>query len=291
MRAINPRVDESIARAAEIISNDEDALDYLASRFLDDARLMRSVENPEGEKSERRKLDAAAYSAAALLEYPIGLRRRMIIEAIRREHAARLSRGSGREQITSTHIASVEGLLGERASGKHITLPGGLDAWREFDAIVFAPSRRGGESTVAVLYEHEISSAHPRVETSGFHITLERNQPSHLLESIISRAREEKKRLGRDWIIVALDEGALPDRLIIRPRRAGERARVFGQRKTKKLKNLMIDHRIPASRRRAWPVVTTPDDRYVWSPGLPPALEFAARDKSTRLAILRASNI
>jgi tRNA(Ile)-lysidine synthase len=291
LRAINPRVVESIARAAEIISNDEDALDYLASRLLDDARLMRNAESLGDDGREGRGSGAAAYSASALLEHPVGLRRRMIIEAIRREQSARLIRGSGGAQITSTHIASVESLLGERASGKRVTLPGGLDAWREFDAIVFARSARGGLSSAGVAYEYEISGEHPRVEAGGFHLTLERNHPSHLLESLINRAREQKQRLGRDWVIAALDERALPDRLIVRPRRPGERARVLGQPKTKKLKNLMIDHRIPSSLRRTWPIVTTPDDRYVWSPGLPPALDFAARDKSTRLAILRASNI
>ena len=97
---------------------------------------------------------------------------------------------------------------------------------------------------------------------------------------------------GRDWMSVALDDRALPEELVIRPRLRGQRAHVFGQRKTIKLKNLMIDHRIPSSRRATWPLVTTPDGVYIWSPGLPPALEFAAhdetRDVAQRLAILRA---
>jgi hypothetical protein len=57
------------------------------------------------------------------------------------------------------------------------------------------------------------------------------------------------------------------------------------------LKNLMIDHRIPSSRRATWPIVLTTDGRYIWSPGLPPSLEFAARADSQGLAILRASAI
>jgi tRNA(Ile)-lysidine synthase len=294
LRAINPRVVESIARAAEIISSDEEALDHLALSLLDGARLTRGVEGLGEEENGQIRLKVAAYSAAALLEQPVGLRRRMVAEAIRREQAACLSRNPlrpVRSQITSAHIAAVESLLGGHASGKRITLPGGLQAWREFDSIVFMTPARGGQSNDAVEYEYEISGSHPRLAVSGFQLTLERDQPSHLLESIINRAREGKRRLGRDWMIVALDEGPLPDRLIVRPRRAGARARVLGQRKTKKLKNLMIDHKIPPSRRNAWPVVTTPDDRYVWSPGLPPSFEFAARDKSTRLAILRASDI
>jgi tRNA(Ile)-lysidine synthetase-like protein len=296
MRAINPRVVESIARAAEIISSDEDALNHLASRLLDDARLKRGVDNPGDEKSETFNVKAGAYSAAALLEQPSGIRRRMLIEAIRRERAANARRNSAgaqitSTQITSTHIASVEGLLSEQASGKRIVLPDGLEAWREFDAIIFVASTRCNEPTGSGEYKFEIGGARTQIEAGGIHFSLERSQPRHLLEPIINQARDERHLLGRDWVIVALDESTLPDRLIIRPRRAGERARVIGQRKTKKLKNLMIDHRIPPSRRSAWPVVTTPDDLYVWSPGLPPAVEFAARDKSTCLAILRASNI
>jgi tRNA(Ile)-lysidine synthase len=76
--------------------------------------------------------------------------------------------------------------------------------------------------------------------------------------------------------------------LAVRPRRPGERAHVLGQKKTIKLKNLMIDHRIPSSRRADWPLVTTLDGSYVWSPGLPPASKFAAHHETQRVAILRA---
>ncbi|MFP5264895.1 MAG: tRNA lysidine(34) synthetase TilS [Blastocatellia bacterium] len=289
LRAINPRAVESIARAAEIIASDDDALDRIASVLLDAACVARSADGMENEKGGGPRLKATAYSAAAIVEQPEGLRRRMIIEAVRRGRAARQPRYAAGAEITSAHIASVEDLLGEQASGKRVTLPGGLDAWREFGAIVFVPS--AGGRAAGVGYEYEIGGPHSRVEAGGFHISLERDRPSRMLESIINQARERRRLTGNDWMVAALDEGALPDRLIVRPRRAGERARVLGQRKTKKLKNLMIDHKIPPSRRTAWPVVTTPDDRYVWSPGLPPALEYAARDKSTRLAILRASDI
>ena len=110
--------------------------------------------------------------------------------------------------------------------------------------------------------------------------------------SMIEQAQLEAKRIGRDWMSVALDDDALPESLVIRPRLPGERAQVIGHRQLIKLKNLMIDHRIPSSRRATWPLVTTPDGLYIWSPGLPPALEFAAhdetRDVAQSLAILRA---
>jgi tRNA(Ile)-lysidine synthetase-like protein len=92
-------------------------------------------------------------------------------------------------------------------------------------------------------------------------------------------------------MMAVLDDDALPAKLIVCPRPRGARARVAGHDQTIKLKKLMIDHTIPASRRPVWPVVLTPDDRYVWSPGLPPAVDFAARGKTRHLALVRALNL
>jgi tRNA(Ile)-lysidine synthase len=122
-------------------------------------------------------------------------------------------------------------------------------------------------------------------------ITLTRGRPGETLAASLAEARRERERAGRDWMVAVLDAAALPHRLIVRPRIAGERAAVLGGRRTKKLKNLMIDHKIPSSLRAVWPVVATPDGRYVWSPGLPPDVEFAAHDETSGLAILRASGI
>ena len=290
MTAINPRVVESIARAAENLASDQDALDSLSKSLLDNALIesriesrIESMDNPD--HSPDHDEDSAAYSATALLEQPPGMRRRMIIEALR------LARGTTGVDfagggVSSTHVRAVEALLSPAASGKRITLPGGLEVWREFNSLVL---RRSGVGPGA--YQIAIGASDTEVQAGGFGFTLERDQPGALLKSVIATTQRKKARLGLDWMSVALTDSALPDCLIIRPRQSGERAHVVGQPKTKKLKNLMIDHRIPSSRRANWPLVTTPDGRYVWSPGLPPALEFAARDESRRLAVLRASAI
>jgi tRNA(Ile)-lysidine synthase len=268
LRSINPRVVESIARAAQVIAADEDALNQLAAKFLDEARLNQSRE-------------LAAYRVAALLDQPVGLRRRMLISAINRVRAR------NGEEITSTHIAAVERLLANRMSGKRIELPCGLAIWREFDRLVFTRLT----DTARAAEAGELSVASPQVEAGGLRLILERGQSGCMLKTVIEQAEREKQTTGQDWFIAALDDEAMPDRLAVRPRRPSESALVAGQQKIKKLKNLMIDHKIPSSRRRFWPVVTTPDDRYIWSPGLPPAIEFAATDKTRRLAILRASTI
>lgn len=284
LRSINRRAVESIARAAEIIATDQDALDLMASRLLDQALITDRTIN--GTDSIEKRMTC---SVERLLAAPAGLRQRMIIEAINRVRAANVENRS--EQITSAHIRSAERLLEENMSGSRIELPGGLAVWREFDTLVFVYSAESAEVFESKLYERELNVIRTSVEADGFVLLLERGQPVHLAESLIEQARKEKKKTGRDWLLAALDDRVLPERLRVRPRRPGERALVCGQQKIKKLKNLMIDHKIPSSRRRFWPVVTTPDDRYVWSPGLPPAKEFAAHDETQRLAILRASTV
>ena len=291
LREINPRVVESIARTAEIIAGDQDALDLIAGSLLDKAREASPGAEDEHQvgKIEEDSLNrTAAYRVEALVAQPAGLRGRMLIEAIKRQRLALRSEGrdSPANEIDSSHIAAVEGLLGPDVSGKRITLPDGLEVWREFGQLVFTSS--SGVDRKPVPYEVEISVDHPLIEAGGLQITLEW-QSSAALEGALEQAKRLKRLVGNDWMMAALDRSLLPDRLIVRPRRKGERAHVAGQRGTKKLKKLMIDHRIPSSVRAQWPVVTTPDARYVWSPGLPPSVEFAASDETLGLAILRAS--
>ncbi|MEK6407462.1 MAG: tRNA lysidine(34) synthetase TilS [Acidobacteriota bacterium] len=281
LRAINPRIVESIARASENIAGDHDVLDHLASALLKKASLASNAQAVDRA--------TAAYSVTELLKQPAGMRQRMIIEAIRLTRAG--ATGERREdagEITSTHFTAVEALLEPNASGKHVTLPGTLEVWREFDALVLKPH---APDIAGVPYQIAISPACPDAEAGGFALTLHRGQSSDLLAPTVEETQREAKRNGRDWMMVALDDDALPESLIIRSRRAGERAHVIGQRRTIKLKNLMIDHRIPSSRRSTWPLVTTPDGCYVWSPGLPPAVKYAAHDESNGLAIMRASAI
>jgi tRNA(Ile)-lysidine synthetase-like protein len=258
LRAINPRVIESIARAAEAVAADQDALARVTCSLLDQARE-----------------SAHAYRIVCFVDQPEGLRRRMIIEAARK---------AGNE-VAASHVIAIEELIIKGRSGNRMPLPGGAEVWREFELVVFGVRREPD----SLAYELEIDEDGGCVRSGGIEITLSRDVPGEKFEEVLAEARRERERTGRDWMMAALDEATLPERLTVRPRRRGERAEVVGQSKTKKLKNLMIDHKIPSSRRFTWPVVATPDGLYVWSPGLPPSSNFAARGRADGLAILRAS--
>jgi tRNA(Ile)-lysidine synthetase-like protein len=280
LAAINPRIIESISRAAEHIAGDQDVLDDLALSLLSKTRVGLDV------RSGVENGTIAVYSVPGLLEQKVGLRRRMIIEAIRLARAAaECEECEPGGEVTSVHVEAVDALLTQNATSKHIVLPGLLEAWLEYDTLVFRRSK------VKAGYLLSISSEHPAVEADGFAFSLQRGLPAKQLWSVLEAGRQEVKAGRRDWMTVALDDRVLPDDLVIRPRLRGERAQVLGRRRTIKLKKLMIDHRIPSSRRATWPLVTTPDGSYIWSPGLPPAVEFAAHDKTESLAIVRASAI
>lgn len=280
LKILNPRIVEAIGRAAENLAGDQEVLDRLASSLLEETRL--ATENG------RNNNGAFAFSVTGMRKQHTAMRRRMIIEAINlvRSRVALEIDDIDAHEVTSVHVAAVERLLKPSASGKQVALPGGLDVWREFDALVFKPrARQTGDSHL----NPAISSASPATEAFGFAFTLERSQPADVLTATIEETQLEAQRTGSDWMRVALDDERLPESLLIRARLPGERAQVVGHQKLIKLKNLMIDHRIPSSRRANWPIVTTPDGCYVWSPGLPPALKFAARDGTKRIAIMRAS--
>ena len=276
---INPQIVESIFRATQNIAGDEDLLNSLAESALARARL--PVSNSIGEPG------LGSYSVAAILDQPAGMRRRIVAEAIRLVRRGPGSVSGVHAQITAAHLAAVERLLNPGSSGKRVILPGALEVWREYDALVL----RRSHSVFDGGYELELSAGHPVAEACGFALNLQRGLSVTVLDSIIAKNRPGKHHGGLDWMNVALDDEKLPERLHIRTRVRGERACVIGQHRTIKLKNLMIDHRIPSSRRATWPIVLTPDGRYIWSPGLPPSLEFAARADSQGLAILRASAI
>ena len=280
LRSINPRVVESLSRAAENIALDQDVMDNLANARLKRAQLESDSWNGAGDE-----LDITC-SVTTLLSQPAAIRRRMIIEAIRqaRARAKSVDNESGGE-LGQAHISAIESLLTKKRSGKHIALPGGLEAWRDSDALVLRIATPEGS------YLSELSSSCTNVEAGGFVFSLRRGSDAESRESIVDEVKGHKQTTGRDWCAVALDDDVLPDRLIIRPRLRGERAHVIGRRRTIKLKNLMIDHRIPSSRRASWPIVATPDGAYIWSPGLPPTVEFAAHDNTKAVASLRASAV
>jgi tRNA(Ile)-lysidine synthase len=288
LKGLNRGAVQSIARAAAILAGEHHLLEVQARSSLAAARSLVG--------SERSPQTEARYLVKTFLAQPEPIRRQMIIEAV-----ARLRDGSG-GQLTAQQVSALEQLLEENKSGKRVEIARGFTAWREFDQLVLlrrpktVPGRADEEGSVGRVLDRsradqagvELNRLNTAVDFGGLRLTVERGRDAALVSAAMAEANRSREN-GRNWMIAILDEEGLPENLRVRPRRAGERVTVKGRTGTKRLKSLMIDHRIPPSRRASWPVVTTPDDRYIWSPGLPLAEEFAVRDRSRSIAILRAS--
>lgn len=278
LEQMNPKAVRSVARAAASLSQQHEFLEEYADAVLEQAAV----------SSQRCRSDENRYTIETFVRQPRAIRNVMILRAVSR---ASIYVRNDSVQITSKHIEAVDGLLTSGVSGKHLELPGGVEVWCERDVLLIKADSQGpvssGNSGTAVL---ELGAAGSVAEFFGWRISAASGLAAGSFEGLLEAARNLAESAGRDWMMALLSEVELPRRLLIRTRRPGERVLALGRAKTKKLKKLMIDHKIPSSRRSGWPVVTTPDDRYVWSPGLPPSAEFAARKDCPSLVVLQASS-
>ncbi len=197
--------------------------------------------------------------ASELLRLHPALRRRLLREAIKR------ARGNLR-RITFVNIE--EALrLAETTSGKELSLPGGLVVRREFDKLL-VEKRRG-----PVEYEY-------RLELPG---AVDVKEAGCRIEAEVVGAGATA---GENAVLL---DGALIGRtLVVRNRRPGDRLELEG--KSVKLKKLLIERKVPLSRRRALPVLAT-DNQVIWVPGLPPARNYRAPEGAERSLLLRAISL
>ncbi len=87
---------------------------------------------------------------------------------------------------------------------------------------------------------------------------------------------------------VAFDAGQLRFPLSVRPLRAGDRVRPFGLAADKKIKEILIDRKVPREERWGRPVVCDAGGRIVWIPGVLRSADAAVTPSTRRTIVLRA---
>jgi tRNA(Ile)-lysidine synthase len=201
-----------------------------------------------------------------------------------------------RGRFTSRHIESVTKLAAEGASNQRVHLPQGLTVIRQFDRLCFlrpaapAPShRRGpaeGSSTVTgdlnvPAYEYDVKL--PASSGVGGQVWVCETQTWFRLKLIDAPGMEsETSNPGG-----VLDAELLRPPLILRNWRPGDAYRPRGRRSVRKLKEMFLRSRVPARDRLRWPVLTSAG-RVAWVQGMPPAAEFAAREKTRKYLVIDA---
>jgi tRNA(Ile)-lysidine synthase len=122
LETFNPRFIETVTRSAEILRDDNVALEAAARRLLD---LASDVSDNNADRADKLRADL-------LLVAPVALRRRALRLWLS-QHRGHLKR------IEYAHILAIETLLNSRKSGREVELPGGASAIRKEGMLHYRP--------------------------------------------------------------------------------------------------------------------------------------------------------
>jgi tRNA(Ile)-lysidine synthase len=191
-------------------------------------------------------------------------------------------RGDLRE-LTAEHVEQVVRLASDGASGSRVELPGGITVEKVFGSVEFRAANgdqtaRGASGTAAngVSYQYQVERPANGLTT----VSVPELGTSFRLKVIdwSERERDTKRET------VALDADLMEFPLILRNWRPGDAYRPKGRRDERKLKQLLLASRVPASNRAGWPVLES-GGRIVWAMGMPPSADFLA-SQATRVGLV-----
>lgn len=159
---------------------------------------------------------------------------------------------SGGESFYSTHVESVIDLLRSDKPNSSIDLPGGVRVVREYETVKIITR----EATVVSSFEDEISlNGTTLVGSTG-----------DMFKSEVSDYDVTSDASYSDDVVL-FDYREIKSPITVRNIRAGDRMTPFGMTGTKKLKDILIDNKIPRSTRASLPVVVSGSD-ILWAVGV-----------------------
>lgn len=249
--AYQPRLVEHLGELADLAREEDAVLQGLAREWLD-ARCG----PPRG--------DRITLPRQPLAGLPAALRRRVVRQAVR-------STSGGLAGIQRNHVTAVEGLvLGDRPNAR-VDLPGGRCVRRAYDRIVFGPSRAGGRP-----------GFHVRLPGSGSHLVQEAGLRVHLEE----KPRSAVPSLSGPRWTAHLDAGRARFPLEMRPWLPGDRFVPLGMRGRRKVKDFLIDRKVPAEERESVPLLLSAGTP-VWLCGRRIDDRFKVTEETERVLVVR----
>ncbi|MGZ9163468.1 MAG: tRNA lysidine(34) synthetase TilS [Candidatus Deferrimicrobiaceae bacterium] len=104
-------------------------------------------------------------------------------------------------------------------------------------------------------------------------------------------ATERIRRLAEGGRWAAFDGEKLPSPLSVRGLKAGDRIRPFGLDADKKVKEILIDRKVPREERWGRPVVCDAEGKILWIPGVLRSAHAPVTPKTRRTVVLRAERL
>jgi len=229
LMSYNPGIAQALLRTAQIASDDIDFLDKEIARLWDEV----AREQGKAIVLDRERLD----------RLPPALKRYLLRAAVER------MLGSAKD-IEMRHIEEMMSAL-TKAAGKRLSLPRGLIFSLEYDRYLLA-------SDSAVLSPLPVLSGEFQLGIPG-----ETRLPGWRIEAtIINREGMAEK----DNFTAYFDLAKTGDRLLVRPRKRGDRFQPLGLDQPKKVNEFMIDAKIPRAWRQQVPIVCSPE-QIIWVVG------------------------
>ena len=225
LESYNPRVAEALARTARI------AVDDLAFFNQEIDRLWDKIIQKQG--------STITLDKKGVLELPSALKRyllRRVIEDL----------SGNLKDIETRHIEEIIDALA-KPTGKRLNLPGGLIFTIDYNQYLIGPK-------LAALSPFPILDAEFTLKFPG-----ETALPGWRIEATI--IRREQMTAQEEQFTAYFDPAKTGDKLLVRPRRPGDRFQPLGMSQPKKLGEYMIDAKIPAAWRQRIPLVCSP--RYI----------------------------
>lgn len=193
--------------------------------------------------------------------------------------SVRRSEGS---ELGLVHIEQVIALT-QGAPGKHVELPGGVRASRDFGALTFTSFRANGLRKPRRETRFRECAYQYTVElglSPATDVSVPELGTCFRLKVIDWPAAERETKMWRS----VLDLSSLRPPLILRSWLPGDNYRPKGRRKPRKLKEMLLAARVTPSARAGWPVLESAG-QVIWAKGMDPAGEFCAK-ADTRLGVL-----
>lgn len=300
-RQFNPAVVDALAQTADLL-RDEDA--YLGGVAEAEYRARAS---PRG--------GGVAFRAAALLELPPALRRRVLRLALAAVHGDLL-------RIEMGHVEQSLRLLEPPQGRRSVSLPDGLVVALRGDELLVRPrmiaADASGPAGDGSVCREALCPVPGEVPLLGFGITLRasilpREQDAAATPGVIHHAADPRgaadphdaagphgaadlrgtadllaatdlREAGRDTAY--LDADLLPGPLLIRPRRPGDRFVPLGGPGSRKVKSFLIDRKVPVDERGRIPLVLS-GERIAWVVGHAIDDRFKVTGATRRILVLQ----
>lgn len=180
-----------------------------------------------------------------------------------------LSRVSILKDIEMIHIKDIVKIT-KKGGTKEIHLPSGLILVKEYDKLKLVRSMGKKEKEK----ETNKQELRPETETTFSNYILTNKSIKKLEKSTKKSVFLDIEKIGK---------------LFVRSRKDGDRIR-YSTNKSKKIKDLFIDLKVPKQKRTTYPIIVNGEDQVVWVPNIRQDIRFKADSKTNKILNLKVKN-